>query len=121
MCTKTARPAGSLGIPPNPVWSKFLNALCFIQLPTPLEQVQPSRPAITVNVKQQFKQPIGDRFGIQPILQNTLVIGPREDGETCRRVVLLNGGLERFSARIIAVCGEQDNLLTLTCLSHITI
>jgi Amidohydrolase len=105
----------------NLVWSKFPNALCFIQLETSLGQVQPSRPAITVNVKQKLKQPIGDRFGIQPISKNTLVIGQREDGETCRRVVLLNSGLERFSAGIIAVCGEQDDLLTLTCLPHLTI
>ena len=52
-----------------------------------LGQVQPPRPAIAVNVKQKLKQPIGDRFGIQLISQNTLVIGQREDGETCRRVV----------------------------------
>jgi hypothetical protein len=99
----------------------FIEGTRLIQLPTSLGQVQPSRPPITVNVKQNLKQPIGDRFGIQPISQTTLVIGQREDGETCRRVVLLNGGLERFRAVIIAVCSEQDDLLTLTCLPHVAI
>jgi hypothetical protein len=103
------------------VWSKFPNALCSGQLPTPLGQVQTSRPAIIVNVKQKLKRPIGDRFGIQPISQNALLIGQREDGETGRRVVLLNGSFERVRAGIIAVCGEQDDLLTLTCLPHVTI
>jgi hypothetical protein len=104
-----------------PMWSKYLNALCSRQLQALLGQVQPSQPAITVNVKQKLKQPIGHRFSIRPVSQNTLVIGQREDGETCRRVVLLNGGLERFRAVIIAVCGEQDDLRTLTCLPHVTI
>jgi hypothetical protein len=103
---------------PDPVRSKFPNALCSGQLPTPLGHVKPSRPAIAVNVKQELKQPIGDRCGIQPISQHTLLIGQREDGETCRRVVLLNGGLERVRAGIIAVCGEQDDLLTLTYFPH---
>jgi hypothetical protein len=39
-----------------------------------------SRPAIPVNVKQKLKQPIGDRFGIQPILQNTLLIASVKPG-----------------------------------------
>ena len=34
------------------VWSKYPNALCSRQLQTSLGQVQPSRPAITVHVKQ---------------------------------------------------------------------
>jgi hypothetical protein len=103
------------------VWSKFPNALCSGQLPTPLGQVQTSRPGIIVDVKQKLKQPIGDRFGIQPISQNALLIGQREDEEIDRRIVLLNGGFERVRAGIIAVCGEQDDLLTLTCLPHVTI
>jgi hypothetical protein len=94
------------------------NALCSGQLPTSLGHIQPSRPAIPVNVKQKLKQPIGDRCGIQAISQNTLLIGQREDGETCRRVVLLNCGLERVRAGISAVCGDQDDLLALPCLPH---
>jgi hypothetical protein len=100
------------------VGSKFPNALCSKQLPTPLGHVQPSRPAIPLNVKQELKQPISHRCGIHPISQHTLLIGQREDGETGRRVVLLNGGLERVRADIIAVCGEQDDLRTLTCFPH---
>ena len=68
-------------------------ALCSGQLPTSLGQVQPSGPGITVNVKQKLKQPVVDRFGIQLISEITLLIGQCEDGETCRPVVLRNGGL----------------------------
>jgi hypothetical protein len=59
------------------VWSKFPNALCSGQLPSSLRHVQPSSPAIPVNVKQELQQPIGDRCGIQPISQHTLLIGQR--------------------------------------------
>ena len=49
------------------VWSKYANVLCSGWLQTSLRQVQPTRPAIAVNVKQKLKQPIGDRFRIRPI------------------------------------------------------
>ena len=80
------------------MWSKSPKALCSGQLPTSLGQVQPSGPGITANVKQQLKQPVVDRLGIQLISEITLLIGQCEDGETCRPVVLRNGGLDRFTS-----------------------
>jgi hypothetical protein len=105
----------------NAVWSKYPNASCCRYLQAILGQVEPSRTAITVNVKQRFYQPIGNQFSVLPITQNALVIGKGKYGQTLRSVLVLDGECERFRAFIIAVSGEQDDLLPLADLPHLTI
>jgi hypothetical protein len=105
----------------TPVWSKYPNASCYRYLQAILGQVEPTRTAITVNVKQHLYQPIGNRFSVLPIAQNALVIGKGKYGQTLRCVLVPDGECERFRAFIIAVSGEQDDLLPLADLPHFTI
>jgi class 3 adenylate cyclase len=103
------------------VWSKYPNASCYRYLQAILGQIEPTRTAITVNVKQHLYQPIGNHFSVLPIAQNALIIGKGKYGQTLRCVRVPDGKCERFRAFIIAVSGEQDDLFPLTDLPHFTI